>query len=400
MAQPDAPAQDIVITARKQSEILSSVAAPVAVYVPDDQRRPGVAGTAHDVARGTEGLALTNGGPGRDRPFIRGFADSPFNGFSQSTVSIQLDDARVTYDAPEPGLRLVDVARVEVLKGPQGPLYGTGALGGVYRVVTNRPVLGLTEGSSGFGFSSTSNGGIGGQAEGALNLPLVSDYVAVRIVGYAAADPGWIDDVSRRRNSNRSQTLGGRIALRVAPADGWTIDLSALAQSIDARDSQYVDRVGDDLARDVPIREPRFGRVRMVQGTLAGSVGSLRLTAVTSQTWQDQRDIYDASATAPALGVTAPAAYRDTRIYRVFDQEIRLGSSAGSRVAWVAGVSYLLATTVASGDLSTGANAWSPFFALQRRVSETAIFADGSLPLSDRPSVGDRGSRISRQHRG
>lgn len=394
---PDPPAPDIIITGRKQSEMLSGVAAPVAVYVPAEQRRSGVASTTRDVARGTEGLTLTNNGPGRDRPFIRGFADSPFNGFSQSTVSVQLDDARVTYDAPEPGLRLVDVARVEVLKGPQGPLYGTGSLGGVFRVVTNRPVLGLTEGSSGFGFSSTAGGGIGGQAEGVLNMPLVSDYAAVRFVGYASADPGWIDDANGRRNTNRSLTLGGRLALRVAPADGWTIDLSALAQSIDTRDSQYVDRAGEDLSRDVPIREPRFGRVRMLQGTVAGSIGSLRLTLTTGQTWQDQRDIYDASASASALGTTAPVTYRDTRIYRVFDQEVRLGSAPGSRFVWVAGASYLQATTVADGDLGASTGPWNPFFVLHRRVSETALFADGSLPLSTRlrVAVGIRGFRAS-----
>lgn len=388
---------DIIITGRKQSEILSGVAAPVAVYVPDEGGNPGVASTTRDVARGTEGLTLTNNGPGRDRPFIRGFADSPFNGFSQSTVSVQLDEARVTYDAPEPGLRLVDVARVEVLKGPQGPLYGTGALGGVYRIVTNRPVLGSVEGSATLGFSSVSGGGIGGQAEGALNLPVISDHVALRVVGYAAADPGWIDDVNGRRNSNRSLTLGGRVALRVAPADGWTIDLSALAQSIDAHDSQYVDRAGEDLSRDVPIREPRFGRVRMLQSTTAGPIGSLRLTIATSQTWQDQRDLYDASASAAALGTIAPATYRDTRAYRVFDQEIRIGSATGSRLVWVAGASYLLATTAATGDLASNQGPWNPFFALHRRVSETAVFADGSLPLLPRVrlAVGVRGFRAS-----
>lgn len=383
-AQPDVPPQDIIITGRKQAEILSGVPAPVAVYVPDDQSRAGVASTTHDVARGTEGLALTNGGPGRDRPFIRGFADSPFNGFSQSTVSIQFDDARITYDAPEPGLRLVDIARVEVLKGPQGPLYGTGALGGVFRIVTNRPVLGLAEANSEFGLSTTSNGGIGGQASGTLNLPLVSDYAAVRIVGYAAADPGWVDDVDGHLNTNRSLTLGGRVALRVAPADGWTIDLNALAQSIDTSDSQYVDVGGEDLSRNLSIREPRFGRVRMLQGTITGSVGSLKLTVATGQTWQDQRDLYDASASAAALGTVAPAIYRDARAYRVFDQEVRLASAPGSRFVWVAGASYLSATTAAHGALSPDGRAWSPFFELHRRVSETAVFGDGSLPLSPR----------------
>jgi hypothetical protein len=74
------------------------------------------------VASEVEGLAQASAGPGRNRMFLRGIADSPFSNESQSTVAILLDDARVTYSAPDPGIRLIDVERVEVLKGPQGSL--------------------------------------------------------------------------------------------------------------------------------------------------------------------------------------------------------------------------------------------------------------------------------------
>ncbi|QDZ07906.1 TonB-dependent receptor [Sphingomonas panacisoli] len=380
----DAVGPDIVITARKQSEALSKVAAPVAVYVPDDNGRPGVETGSRAVATGTEGLTLTNTTPGRDRLFIRGIADSPFNGFSQSTVSIQVDDGRTTYDAPDPGLRLVDIARVEVLKGPQGPLYGTGALGGVFRIVTNRPVLGVAIGEGSLGFSSVSAGGLGGDSEAMVNVPLVSDRIAARVVAYAAADGGWIDDASGKRNANRSLTYGGRAMLRIAPADGWTVDLTGLFQSVSARDSQYVDRDADDLTRSVPIREPRVGRVRMTQGTIAGPIGTLQLTAATSLTWQDQDDLFDATVSAAALGTTGPTTYRDLRAYRVFDQEVRLSSSSDARFSWVVGASYLAAVTRASGILSSATQPAAPFFELHRKVTEAALFADGSFDLSSR----------------
>ncbi|WP_372848705.1 TonB-dependent receptor domain-containing protein [Sphingomonas sp.] len=384
---PVAPAEDVIVTGRKQSEILSGVAAPVAVYVPDGEDLPGASITTRDVARATQGLSLTNG-QGGGRLFIRGIADSPFNGLSQSTVSVQFDDARVTYDAPEPGLRLIDVARVEVLKGPQGPLYGTGALGGVYRIVTNRPVLGLIEGEAGLGISSTASGGLGKQAEGVLNLPLISDRVAVRVVGYAAADPGWIDDAKFGRDLNRSVTLGGRVALRVVPFDGWTVDLSAVVQTIDTQDSQYVYRAGEARSRDVPVREPRSGRVEILQTTIAGSIGSLPLTIVTGLTRQNQSDVYDASASAAALGVGQPALYLDWRRYLVFDQEVRLGSAPGSRFAWVTGASFMLARTDANGPLLSGNGPMEGVLSAHRRVMETAIFADGSLPLLPRLRLG------------
>ncbi len=350
---PPLPTEDIIVTGRKQSEMLSGMAAPVAVYVPGNGDRSGAATTTRDVARGIEGLALTNGGAGRERPFIRGVADSPFNGLSQSTVSVQFNDTRLTYNAPEPGLRLVDIDRVEVLKGPQGPLYGTGALGGVYRIVTNRPVLGLTEGEAGFGASSTA-GGVGGQAEGMINLPLIGDRVAVRIVGYAASDPGWIDDAKFGRGLNRSVTRGARVALRVAPANGWTVDLNAVEQSISTHDSQYVNRAGGERSRDLPFREPHHAKVQILQSMIAGSIGSLRLTIATGVTRQTQADVYDASASAAALGIGSPALYSDWRRYVVVDQEIRLASPPGSNFSWVTGGSFMLARTDADGPLLSG----------------------------------------------
>lgn len=379
-----APQPDIVITGRKQSELLSNVAAPVSVYLPADSGRAGVGTTSHDVAAGTEGLTLTNVGPGRDRFFIRGLADSPFDGFSQSTVSVQIDDARITYDAVDPGLRLADVARVEVLSGPQGPLYGTGALGGVYRIVTNRPVLGSWAGSAALGMSSVAEGGLGGQAEATVNVPLLDDRIAVRAVAYASADPGWIDDVHGARNANRSFTSGARGMVRIVPADGWTVDVSGMAQTIAMRDSQYVNSMAGELTRNVPIREPRRDRLRSMQGTITGPIGTLALTLTSAFTWQDQTDILDATASARALGSSGPTTYRDERAYRVFDQEIRLASAAGARLSWVAGASYLSATTAANGDISTPAKPWSPFFLLHRRVTETALYGRASLFLAPR----------------
>ena len=388
------PSPDIVITARKQSEALSNVAAAVAIYQPADNGRTSVDTTSHTVAADIEGLSLTNFAPGRDRPFIRGIADSPFNGFSQSTVSVQIDDGRVTYDAPDPGLRLVDVARVEVLKGPQGPLYGTGALGGVFRLVTNRPVLGITSGAGGLGFSSVS-GGIGGEGEAILNLPLISDRAAVRVAAYGSIDGGWIDDVSGGRKSNRSLTYGTRAMLRIAPADGWTIDVGGLFQSIDIRDSQYVDRDADDLTRSVPIREPRTGRIRMAQTTLAGPIGTLQMNIATSLSWQDQADIFDATASAAALGTVGVTTYLDSRAYRVFDQEVRLSSDSDANFSWLVGASYLAATTRATGELSTVNQRWSSFFELHRKVTETALFADGTFSIAPRVKLAS-GIRVFR----
>src|SRR5207302_3349176 len=92
-----------------------------------------------DTAGQLAGVLMTNLGPGRDKLLMRGLSDGAFTGRARSTVSTYLDDAPINYNAPDPDLRLTDVERVETMRGPQGALYGSGALAGVYRIVTNKP---------------------------------------------------------------------------------------------------------------------------------------------------------------------------------------------------------------------------------------------------------------------
>lgn len=386
-----APTADIVVTARKLTEPLSRAAPAVSVYVPG---RGAAAAGAHDVAAGIEGLAVTNLGPGRDRPFIRGVADSPFNGFTQTTVSVNVDDARVTYDAPEPGLRLVDVSRVEVLKGPQGPLYGTGALGGVYRIVPNKPSTDSFGATSDLAFSSVA-GGLGAAASGVVNAPLLDGRAAVRLAAYGDVASGWIRNAGDPRTINDAVIYGGRIAVRALPASGWVVDASASGQRIAMRDSQYVDRGEEDLSRSDRLPEPSSSGFGLLGASVAGPVGRLRLNASTSQSWQTLDETFDVGAFGPALGSASARTYVDRRRYSVFDQEVRLTSAPGGSVEWTAGASYLKATTLARGSLEAD-GAQLPFaFLLHRVITEAALFADGSLLLAPRWRIG-LGARLFR----
>src|SRR5206468_9381651 len=92
-----------------------------------------------EVAAQAVGVAVTNLGSGRNKIFVRGLSDGSFTGKTQSTVGLYLDDVPITYNAPDPDLRLADVERVEVLRGPQGTLYGSGSMGGIVRIVTSKP---------------------------------------------------------------------------------------------------------------------------------------------------------------------------------------------------------------------------------------------------------------------
>lgn len=384
---------DIVVTGQKREQGLLSVPASISV-VNLDRSSPGIAMGAGEIAYSLEGLALTNLGPGRNRQFIRGVADSPFNGPSQSTVAVQIDESRVTFDAPDPDVRLVDVERVELLKGPQGPLYGSGALGGIYHIVTRKPDLAKDEGMVRFLTEAVQHGGPGGGGEAMINLPLVQDRLALRMVGYGIRGGGWIDNIGRNGNANSSKTDGGRLALRWQPSDNWTVDLAGLLQNINVADSQYVTGSGNGLRRPAPaVPETSDNDFRSVSGTIGGRIGSLRLLSATS--YVDHRIGYvsDASASAGQFGLTGQASFHDQRAYQVVNQELRISPITGGK--WVAGFSWLGARTRSEATLENAAGTSLPVEILNRRVDEYALFGEATLAITGHVS-GTAGVRLSR----
>jgi iron complex outermembrane receptor protein len=184
---PTEDIEDIIVTSTKRDENLASAPIAVSLMRPDIADRLLFGRGMQDLVETIEGAFATNLGPGRDRIFLRGVADSAFNGPTQSTVSLLLDDARVSYATPDPDLRLVDIDHVELLRGPQGTLYGTGALGGIIRVVPNKPDLADWSGFAAVEGGTTRHGDGSGVVEGGVNIPVLSDRLAIRAVGYVTA---------------------------------------------------------------------------------------------------------------------------------------------------------------------------------------------------------------------
>ena len=371
---------DIIVTATKQPEPASRAALALSVA---DARTLGMIGDAPDaggVATILNGLSSTNLGSGRDRLFLRGIGDSPFDGFGQSSVSVQLDEARLTYDAPDPDLRLIDMSQVELLKGPQGPLYGTGALGGVYRLVPEKPVLDRIDGAIRLGIGSTAHGGMQGAADVMANVPILTDRLAVRLVGYRIGQSGWIDEIGRGPNVNRGESSGGRIAIRVKPATDWTVDLVGVAQGSHIADSQYVEQRGS-LSRTTRLPEPQDTNIRIASLTATGPLAGITVTGVVSTARQELDARYDASARATLLGGTAPATYRDDRRYEVTNAELRATRTDG-RVDWLAGASLLVADTNAAGDLIAPSGDALRILRFRRSVIEAALFGEATYRIN------------------
>ena len=334
------------------------------------------------LAGGIEGLALTASGSGRNRMFLRGVADSPFNGESQSTVAVLVDDARVTFAAPDPDIRLVDIDRVEVLKGPQGSLYGIGALGGIYQIRTRRPELGRSSFEASAGVESVAGGGVGAGGTAIANLPLAQGSAAVRLVGYGMREAGWIDTGSRE-NGNSLRVSGARIGLGVEPSADWRFDLSGMMQRINSADSQYVFSPGA-RSRPPQLAERHDSDFTMVSLHTAGETDIGHLELDSAYTWHEVHETYDATVGAEVFGIADPRLLLDQRDYRVWDSEVRLNGSSGDS-DWLLGLSHLTAWQELLTRLEAGSIAQPAVLDDDRRkASETALLGNISMPLGAR----------------
>lgn len=380
VAEVEAP--PIVVTAAKQAQTLDTAPFAVAVVVPDE-RAGGAAQASLGsgwLASNVEGLALTGLGPGRNRIFVRGVADSPFNGASQSTVAILLDEARLTYAAPDPDLRLVDVERVELLKGPQGSLYGTGALGGIYQIVTRRPDVDTASFAAEASAQTVAHGEEGGSASAVLNLPLSRGAAAVRLVGYTALEPGWID-TGVRKDSNETRLWGARATARSVLGEDWIADLTGSLQFLNSRDSQYVYAPGA-RTRPAQLPEPHDNDLRHVALRIERPGGPVVVHLSSAVTWHDVADKLDATIGAAGFGVPDPGVLDDKRAYRLWDSELRLEGGLGS-IRWLAGAAHLDASQ--RRDLTLAARAVPTVVTLGRETrdsSDSALFGQATLPVS------------------
>jgi iron complex outermembrane receptor protein len=381
----------IIVTALKQSELLSTV--PATAEVLRRARLEAATGItdSYVLAREIPSLSITSLGAGRNRLFLRGIGDGPLDGFNQGSVAIVLDEARLNYDAPDPDWALVDIDQVEVLEGPQGPLYGTGALGGIVKISTIRPDPASATVRASASASLSDDDSLSNSQSAVINVPLVLDELAIRGVAYRGEQAGWIKNVGGASHSNRERLAGGRLVIRWLPAKQWTIDVTGAVQNRSARDSQYVDGNLGPLERPSRLREPRDLDAKLAMMTVKGPIGDLELTSVTSFSRQEVVAAYDATPIAALLDAAGPTLVADDRKYSLFDEELRLNRSRIGGLEWLAGLSYIRASTdanirVDSADLA-------PLLNLKRSAVEAALFGEAGFAITSKLTIGG-GARV------
>ena len=256
---------ELLVTATKRVSDPRQLSVAVTA-VPGDALRMTASSDADAASAQLSGLLTTNLGPGRDKLQLRGLSDGAYTGRARSTVATYLDEIPLNYNAPDPDLRLVDVDRVEVLRGPQGALYGAGSLSGIYRIVAAKPDLQHYSGEVLATGAVTENGAPSESTEGYLTGPIWRGVAGLRLSAYQDLEGGYLDDANLKlRDANQTQRNGGRLALLVEPGGDWTIDLTLAGQHLRSADTQYTSP-GLGLTRVNRIAEPHVNDI--VLGTI------------------------------------------------------------------------------------------------------------------------------------
>ena len=390
--RPDPPdaVGEIVVTAQRYPNLPGRTPYAISALSGDSLRRDGVL-SLQDLTGEVAGMTVTNLGPGRDKILLRGLSDGAFTGQSQSIVALYLDDVPITYSAPDPDLRLADIERVEVMRGPQGTLYGGGSIGGVVRIATRKPDLDHFSGGVTLGLGSTQGGG-DSEAEGVVNVPLAPGRVAIRGVAYRETESGYIDNSALRLSRvNSARRVGVRVALLASLSPGWTATASVVHQSIVNDDAQYGLRRLGSGSRENLVREPHDNDFDESAITLAGDGGWGRATGSIARIGHQYISRYDAtSAISRFGGPPGPAAFDEDRHVELTVAEATYASPADRRLHGLAGAFFSNGETKLDAVVSSvPATSAAPAYAEARsdRIKETAIYGEVSFDITPKVSA-------------
>ena len=386
---PSTAVADVVVVATGRPTPADRLAYAVSAYDARTLESEGVR-DASDLSLVTPAMTVTNLGMGRDKILLRGLSDGPLTGQAQSMVSLYLDDTRLTYNAPDPDLRLVDISGVEVLRGPQGALYGAGSMGGVVHMVAAQPDPSRFGGWASATQGATDGGADSQSLDAVVNAPLPGGRGAARGVFYEEFQGGYMKDAALGiANANSSERLGGRLAISLYPSDDWTISAGLVAQAINSADTQYSLAGAPAYTRNNLVREPHdndFGEIHFgARGELGW--GDVRWSA--SYIRHSLTSRYDASARPPVSLPPGPAAFDETQNIDSVVTEAIATSKGDAPIGWLVGLFYAH-TLETTHDTLTALNS-PPALALDAlrrdRLDEAAAYGDVIVPLTSEVSL-------------
>lgn len=381
---------EVVVTAQRYPNLPGRTPYAISVISGTTLQREAFTSLA-DLSAQVAGMTVTNLGPGRDKILLRGLSDGAFTGQTQSMVALYLDDVPITYSAPDPDLRLADIERVEVMRGPQGTLYGGGSLGGVVRTATRKPDLDRYQANALAGLGHTWGGGRGDELEAMANLPLLPGRAALRVVAYRDSQSGYIANPALRlRRVNSSKRDGLRASLRASISTRWSATLGLTHQSINNDDTQYgFRRLGSHL-RDNPVREPHDNDFDHVSLTLTGDGAWGRVSGSVSRLSHHFDSRYDATSASALYGLAgASAALDEAKAIDLSVAEVTYATPADRRLHGLVGAFASTGDIRLSSALHPVMGSATNAYAERRRdkINETAVYGELTWDLSRRLSA-------------
>ena len=420
----------ITVTARKREESLQEVPFSIVAPIESELRSRGV-DSIEGVANNVAGFSVQNLGPGQSQVAIRGVSagqiarDQP--GVKEQ-VGVYLDESVISLSLFTPDIDLFDMARVEVLRGPQGTLFGSGSLSGTVRYISNQPELGLQHSVAELSASDQTDGGFGGTAKVAVNVPL-GDTAAMRVAAYYTSYGGYIDavqpDLSTKEDVNSGDRAGIRWSLRMEPSENLRITPRVVYQEVNMDGWNRVD-LFNILGNPYTTTRPAVDLGEREQFTQIGepftdkfllgdlNIGydfneNLSLTSITSYTDRDVDVVRDAGAltssiTGGSIGLpenvyTLDAPLDDATTAKVLTQEFRL-AGGNDTLDWLGGVFYstserkygqdlLVAGFESLTGIPTAGNFGAPtdvlfYSRLKYDLDQIALFGEATWSVTDR----------------
>ncbi|NVK43490.1 MAG: TonB-dependent receptor [Oceanospirillaceae bacterium] len=378
--------EEVVVTSSLRPVPLSEAGMSISALNGESLKEMG-AENFTDYLQTIPGINFTQGAaPGEQSIIIRG-VDFPSNRFQQSTVAVFLDDISLSQNGRNPDLNLIDLERVEILRGPQGTLYGASSMGGAVRYITKKAnTLGL-EGQVNSGIEYTDEGGLGYKASGVINVPL-NDTMAIRAVGYARSLDGWIDNVgwlntydytpvteqdatnagftgdygeTAEDNINTEETVGGRLNFLWELGTNTQLDIMHLFQTVEIGGlNNWNPNLSDDAGYDKysisrRLKEDYKDDVQTTSLSLKHTANFADILWNSSYSDRSYRRIQDLSRKDQGLdwwagdfsadfdygidAFTGGHAYRYRPIeWETTTHELRFTSNGDSDLAWIAGL--------------------------------------------------------------
>ncbi|MFV3076932.1 TonB-dependent receptor [Niveispirillum fermenti] len=381
--------EEIIVTAQKRQQPLQAVPLPISAVAAETLEKRGM-DEFTDYARAVPGLSFVDRGAGKNKVTLRGISTGVDQNH-QSPVGIYIDETPVSYPSNEPDLRLFDVERVEVLRGPQGTLYGAGSMGGTIKIITAKPDLTRVAGAASVQLSSTRKGGENYALNGMVNVPLAQDKAAIRIVGYYRNEDGFIDNAQlSSRDVNDNETWGTRAAAKFALSERFAATASLLIQRTDVGGSQEINPALPGLTQSRAVPEVRNDDLDLYSLGLTYDLDWAELSSSTSYLDRIFDDVRDVMA---FLGAPAPVWLNNVVPDRNFVQEIRLASAPSDSVEWIAGLFYSRRKSVLNqyawhGGVF-GVPVGTPLLdsTIRSRLTQKAAFGELTVYLDDRLKV-------------